>query len=198
VLEWYTRVKVKLEDYYNLYHNTVPRNCTILNIGCGYGYMDYMLYLCANDRKITGVDYDAEKVEVANNCWLRNEHVNFVHADITTYDFGNHDVFIINDTLHYIPYQAQEALLVKCFSKLNDGGMILIKDANTKNEKKQRFTWLTEFFSTNFGFNKTAHATLFFPDEEFIAGIARKHGMVITKLEESKVTSNTMYLIKKG
>ena len=198
VLEWYTRVKVKLEDYYNLYHNTVPRNCTILNIGCGYGYMDYMLYLCANDRKITGVDYDAEKVEVANNCWLRNEHVNFVHADITTYDFGNHDVFIINDTLHYIPYQAQEALLEKCFSKLNDGGMILIKDANTKNEKKQRFTWLTEFFSTNFGFNKTAHATLFFPDEEFITGIARKHGMVITKLEESKVTSNTMYLIKKG
>ena len=197
VLEWYTRIKVKLEDNYNLYHNIIPRNASILNLGCGYGYMEYMLYLCANDRKLTGVDYDEEKIEVANNAWLKNENVNFEAADVTKYEFGNYDVFVLNDLLHYIPYAEQEKLLEKCFAKLNDGGMILVKDANTKNEKKQRATWLTEFFSTNFGFNKTAHSDLFFPDEKFITEIATRNGMSIEVLDESKVTSNTIYLIKK-
>ena len=61
VLEWYMRVKLKLEKYYLPFHLLLPKRGTILDLGCGYGFMCYMLQFLSAERTITGVDYDEEK-----------------------------------------------------------------------------------------------------------------------------------------
>jgi SAM-dependent methyltransferase len=83
VLEWYTWKKIQLENYYKTYHDVLPRQGTITDLGCGYGYMAYMLNFICPDRIITGVDYDEPKIDVANNNYSKNQNVNFFASSIT-------------------------------------------------------------------------------------------------------------------
>ncbi|HZB15347.1 MAG TPA: 1-acyl-sn-glycerol-3-phosphate acyltransferase, partial [Chryseolinea sp.] len=43
VLEWYLRIKLRLEKYYAPFHQLLPMNGHILDLGCGYGFLCYML-----------------------------------------------------------------------------------------------------------------------------------------------------------
>src|SRR5690606_15650741 len=65
VLEWYCKVKFMLEKNYSLYNSLLPRNGQIVDIGCGYGFMAMSLGLVSSQRKVLGVDYDTEKIAVA-------------------------------------------------------------------------------------------------------------------------------------
>ena len=47
VLEWYMKVKLRLEKNYRLFHNLLPEQGSILDAGCGYGFMSYMLHFAA-------------------------------------------------------------------------------------------------------------------------------------------------------
>jgi 1-acyl-sn-glycerol-3-phosphate acyltransferase len=62
VLEWYMRIKTRLEKNYKLFHDLLPKNGHILDAGCGYGFMSYMLHFAGPDRTITGIDYDEDKL----------------------------------------------------------------------------------------------------------------------------------------
>ena len=38
VLEWYMRVKVHMEHSYKVFNDLIPRDASIMDIGCGYGF----------------------------------------------------------------------------------------------------------------------------------------------------------------
>ena len=46
VLEWYLRVKIRLEKDYKTFHDLLPRQGRILDIGCGYGFMSLYASIC--------------------------------------------------------------------------------------------------------------------------------------------------------
>ena len=101
ILEWYTRIKLKLENNYNIFNDLIPESCTITDLGCGYGYLPLMLNLVSKNRLITGVDYDSDKISVAKHCAIKSDNVKFIKGDITKVDLDYSDVFIMNDVLHY-------------------------------------------------------------------------------------------------
>ena len=78
---------------------------------------------------------------------------------------------------------------------LNDGGMILLRDADKDLEKRHLGTRYTEFFSTNFGFNKAAHK-LEFVSSTFIANVVQENNMKLERIDNTKLTSNITYIIK--
>ncbi len=200
VLEWYLRIKMRIEKYYQPYNELVPREGEILDLGCGYGFMSYMLSFTAPLRKITGVDHDAEKIRVAANCISKNENLDFICEDITHYSFGNKDAILLSDVLHYLPQTSQEELLSRCIEKLNPGGMILVRDADSKEEKRHKRTRLTEVFSTRVvGFNKTTDASkeLYFTSLENIRRIIDRQGLKMDVIREAKHTSNFLMIIRK-
>ena len=129
VLELYARVKLRFEQYYKVYNELIPKEGTILDLGCGYGFLSHMLSLNSPSRRIIGVDHDEEKVRVARNGFLKSKNLDYICEDITSYSFGNQDAIILNDTLKYIPQEQQTELLIRCIERLNPGGMILIKDS---------------------------------------------------------------------
>jgi 16S rRNA G1207 methylase RsmC len=51
----------------------------MLDIGCGYGFMPYMLHFAAPQREFTGVDYDEDKIEVANNNFNKDVHTSILN-----------------------------------------------------------------------------------------------------------------------
>jgi 1-acyl-sn-glycerol-3-phosphate acyltransferase len=197
VLEWYMRIKTKMENNYELFHQLLPAKGKIMDIGCGYGFMSYMLHFLSPERQITGVDYDEEKIATAQHCYLRNESVQFEAADITQYQLEHQDAFVLLDVLHYLPSAAQERLLQQCIRKLNPGGVIIVRDGDADLGKRHEGTKLTELFSTRLlGFNKTGNGPLSFFSSSTLRSIAERNGATVEQIDNTKYTSNVIFIIK--
>jgi 1-acyl-sn-glycerol-3-phosphate acyltransferase len=196
ILEWYTRVKLSLENNYEWFHNRIPRDATIVDIGCGYGMMAYMLNFTSDQRNILGIDYDNDKIELASNCISKNDRIRFVAADAVTYNYTPADVFLLSDVLHYLPEEKQEQLLSRCIECLNPGGQIIIRDADKDLQKRHVGTRSTEFFSTRSGFNKAIHKKLYFFSGKKITEIAGRNNMELEIIDKTKLTSNLVYVLK--
>jgi uncharacterized protein len=197
VLEWYVRVKLRLEGNYKVINDYIPRTASVVDIGCGYGYLSYMLGFVSPLRSITGIDYDTDKIALANHCISKNDKVHFVAADAVEYPYQPADVFILSDVLHYIPYESQEKLLETCISLLNPGGKIIIRDADRDLKKRHKRTKYTEFYSTRFGFNKSRNKELYFFPADSIYMIGRRNNMHVQSVDNSWLTSNVLFVLQK-
>ena len=198
-LEWYMRIKTKLENNYTIFHELVPQQGKILDIGCGYGFMSYMLYFSSTKREITGIDYDEEKIETANHCFSKTTSVNFVHSDILNFNFEKYDAIILADVLHYLQPAEQDQVLEKCITQLNPGGIVIIRDGDKDDVYRHKKTMLTEFFSTKlFGFNMTGVKGLSFFSGRSVREKAAKHHMDCREIRDSKITSNTIFVLEKS
>ncbi|MDR2622243.1 MAG: 1-acyl-sn-glycerol-3-phosphate acyltransferase [Dysgonamonadaceae bacterium] len=195
VLEWYAHIKTKMESDYLPFEAWIPEEAVITDLGCGYGFLDYMLVFRSEKRRITGIDYDEEKIAVANHNFSKNEQLRFIRADVSTVTFDNSDIFILNDILHYLPEEKQEAVLSQCVGKLNANGKIIIRDGAREKEKKHLLTRLSETFSTRIlGFNKKEYELRFFSTEE-ITRFAEQNKLALQMFENDKYSSNTIYVI---
>ena len=197
VVEWYIRIKVKMERNYRLFNRLIPAQGQITDIGCGFGPLCYMLSMLSEDRDILGIDYDEDKIALAQHGWLRNEHLQFRHGNALEYPLPESDVFILNDMLHYMSYEHQRTLLLKCADRLRLQGMIIIRDGNSANTSKHRLTRFTELLSTRiFNFNRTT-GELHFTTETQLREIAVTCGMNVEIIPNDKYTSNTIYIFRK-
>ncbi len=198
VLEWYMRVKLKLENNYEIYNQLMPRDGNILDLGCGYGFISYMLMFTSEARQITGVDYDTEKIEVAENCFSKNERIHFSCSDVSDYEITPHNGFLLSDVLHYLTPEKQSDLLIKCFLNLKPGGTILIREANSSLSDRHKKSLATEFLSTRIGFNKTQtlEKQLYFTSAEQIASLASEYNLTIEVIDHKKITSNNLFVLR--
>lgn len=198
VEEWYIRIKVRMEKNYTLFDKLIPKKGQITDIGCGFGPLCYMLSMVSEKRKILGIDYDEDKIAVAQHGWLCNDRLRFEHGDALKSPLPESDVFILNDMLHYMSYEHQHELLVKCAGLLRAGGMIIVRDGDASNTQKHWLTRFTELLSTRIiSFNKTKEE-LCFTSATQISGIAKECGMEIETIQNDKYTSNTIYVFRKA
>ncbi len=197
VLEWYTRIKTRMEGYYDLFNQIIPQQARITDIGCGYGYMAYMLSFLSDKRIITGIDYDEDKIAVANNCADKNERLRFVQADIAHHPLEESDVFVLADVLHYLLPEEQWDLLNRCEKQLAPGGMIIVRDGDSDLKRRHKGTWLTEFFSTNIGFNKTRNPLHYISGAE-LEKWAREKDFSVERIDQTKRTSNVVFVLRSG
>ncbi|WP_417602791.1 MMPL family transporter [Owenweeksia hongkongensis] len=197
ILEWYVRIKLMLEKNFRIFDENVPKQGTIVDLGCGYGYLSYMLHFTGKNRQIVGLDYDDDKIAVAENCYAMNEKMSFAVANLKTYKPKPADCYIIKDVLHYLPIPRQRELLEECCEALNVGGRILVRDGFAENTKHKQ-TELTEFFSTRLmGFNKTENE-LSFIDKSAMLEIAQKYEMSCEAIEQNTNTSNQTLILTKA
>lgn len=196
-LEWYLRIKAALEKNYKLFAQLVPAKAVVTDLGCGYGFLSYMLAFQSDEREITGIDYDAGKIATAQNNFSRTGRLQFVAADISAYAFPPSDVFILNDVLHYLPEEKQYGVLRQCVQRLNAGGKIIIRDGDRDNRRKHALTRLSEFFSIRLlKFNKADH-TLHFMTASDMEAFAQRNNLSLAIVENSKYNSNKIYVFSR-
>lgn len=220
VLEWYCRVKIALEDYYEPFHKLLPLSGKFYDLGCGYGFMTYMLHWASEERIFTGVDYDEEKIVTAQNNYLREKErkldyrrlkdakgqagtkeyiskINFEQADVTTYALEECNGIVISDVLHYLLPEQQADLLERCYAALLPGGMLVLRDGVEELKERHEGTKRTEVLSTKvFNFNKTRNE-LHFISRAFIESWAAKKGMSIEIIDLTRKTSNLIFVLRK-
>jgi len=197
VTEWYVKVKLRMENYFSFYHEIIPREAKIVDIGCGLGYISYLLKYTSPKREILGLDYDAEKIATAKNIIKDNKGIDFKVADITKDEFPDADVYLITDVLHYFPEELQIKVLEKCMSKLSDNGMIIIRDADADLEERTKVTRQTEINSTKiFKFNKIEYE-LSFTSSKTISRLAEANGFNFKRVDNAKRTANINYILSR-
>jgi 2-polyprenyl-3-methyl-5-hydroxy-6-metoxy-1,4-benzoquinol methylase len=203
VLEWYVRIKLMLERNFEEIIRHVPQQGTVYDLGCGYGYLSTLLAMQGRKRNVIGIDYDEEKVQVAQTGYYDGGNLSFATGDLMQYAPQPADCFIIKDVLHYMPVVAQDQLLSACAMKLNTGGTIIVRDGMAEEgyEKKDEeqgshaVTKLTEFFSiTVFGFNKAEHGVNF-PTEQRMKDFATRHGLMAERVG-NKASSNVVWVFR--
>ncbi len=197
MLEWYVRVKLKMEKNYDWLDEIVPKNGKIVDIGCGYGYTDFMLKYMAPDRKIIGIDYDGSKIELASNIAQRIEGLTFKTKDIVKGSLSKADVYILIDILHYMPKEKQLLVINKCVDRLSDQGIIIIRDADADQQKQLERNKKTERRSIKiFGFNDLKYKMEFIPGS-LIKETAKKRGLACKVVPGSDKNTNALYILKK-
>ncbi len=199
LLEWYFKIKWDLEaDNFNEYNTLIGYRLNILDIGCGYGYFSYFLHYKNPNRKILGLDYDEEKIDIAKNGYNKTENLKFKVADIVNYSFeSNTDAIFFNDVLHYLPQKEQVLVIEKAIQNLNHNGIIIIRDGVTDFENRHKITLKTEKYSTEIlKFNKKIREFHFF-SISFIQKIAEKHHLKFQMKEQSHKTSNVVFILTK-
>jgi predicted exporter/SAM-dependent methyltransferase len=198
VLEWYYRIKVALEKSYQEFDDLLPRNGRIYDLGCGYGFLDYFLYAKSSDRTIIGVDYDGDKITVANQSYLKQEKLTFIESDVMKVDVQEADAVVILDVLHYLSADNQQKIIRSSFEGLKNGGILIIRDGDSSQTEKHKGTKLTEFFSTKvLMFNKKTEAELCFLSSETITSTLKDFNVEVKIVDRTKYTSNIVYYVRK-
>ncbi|MCC6599870.1 MAG: 1-acyl-sn-glycerol-3-phosphate acyltransferase [Crocinitomicaceae bacterium] len=197
VLEWYLRIKMRLEGYYEFFHQHIPSNAAILDLGCGYGFLSYILALRAPERKITAIDHDEEKIGTATHSFLKSDNVTFLCRDVLTVEYKSYDVIIIADVLHYLLPEQQDELLIRCFGMLNTGGRMIVRDGDAEQAKKRHSTRFIEFMSIRLlGFNKTINS-ISLVNKGHLLSLAEKHRMKILLHNSSAFISSDVFIFTK-
>lgn len=198
VLEWYMKVKLKLENNYAIYNEIIPKQNKILDIGCGYGFLSYMLSFTSAEREILGLDYDEEKINVAQHGFLKSDKLNFKYQNVLEHQFEKYDTVILSDVLHYLQPDEQDRVLTSCINSIPDNGMVIVRDGDADMEEKHKGTKLTELFSTQLiGFNITSEKGLSFLSFKKMQEFADAHRLKLTRIDETKYTSNVFFILRK-
>lgn len=130
-LEWAVRRRCRADGFYDEWDRALPRKATITEMGCGYGQMAYMLGLLSADRTITGIDGDADKIDVARHSFLsRQSNVRFECADMREATIPTSDAVVFNDSLRGVDAEARQAILRRASESLTAGGRIIVREGN--------------------------------------------------------------------
>lgn len=199
MLEWYMRVKCRIDGYYDLWDRLIPRDATITDVGCGYGQMAFMLGLLAPERKILGIDYDSDKIAIANHSFLaKRDNVRFECANMCSAELPLSDAILFNDSLHYVDAESQRAILTRAAKSLTPRGMIIVRDGDASQGDRHNKIENTEVWSIKImKFNKTS-MQLCFVTAEWMRRFAKQNNMDIQIRACDNDSSETLYILTKN
>jgi trans-aconitate methyltransferase len=118
----------------------IPQDARIVDLGCGQGLLAALL--AAEGRhgewRYHGIDFSPRSVERARAAG--GSRARFAAADIRTAEFGEADVAMLIDVLHYIEPGDQLDLLRRVRAALAAGGTLLVRVADTGGGLRFRIT----------------------------------------------------------
>jgi 2-polyprenyl-3-methyl-5-hydroxy-6-metoxy-1,4-benzoquinol methylase len=112
---------VKIEEF-------VPKEGTILDLGCGNGVFANILFLGSNQRVVKGIDISARRIENAKRVASQNQNLEFSEGDVSRYSLNSCEAVTVIDLLHHMEFHKQEFLLRKLHDGISEQTMVLIKD----------------------------------------------------------------------
>ena len=121
----YQSAPLALQKFYELLKKNKKTIKTVFDVGCGDGRT--LVELAKLGFQVTGIDlFGKETAERrAKNAGVK---INFIQADITTYEFGSarYDAIISSEVFHLIPRQNVLRLIDQIVEATNSGGFVYL------------------------------------------------------------------------
>lgn len=185
--------KMKLDPLFAAVDAVVPREASIVDLGCGYGLVAHWLTLSSPGRTVRGVDADGEKIRVARATASVNERVNFEAGDILEWELPACDCVLLCDVLHYLPRELKARVLRKAYAALRPGGCLVVRDAMREATRQHCLVERAEKWAVWAGVNQ-ARRGLHFENEATHLALLREAGFVPSRIEDGGLGSNTLIM----
>lgn len=166
----------------------VPKKGVIVDLGCGEGVMACLLAISSPKRKVIGIDINSDKIELAKSLNRSLPNVSFKKQSALE-ELPRTSAFILSDFLHHLPKKDHSLLFKSMKSKLENNGVILIKEIDTEDKIRAKVSRLFDL--------------LFYPNDKinFLSSIDLKKNLIdlgfnvkIIKLKKWFPGSTTLFV----
>ena len=110
----------------------VPAECSVLDVGCGYGLFVNLLAAGSPRRRIVGVEPNDDRLVVARRASSRFPNVRYITGMLGDVTDGPFDVVTILDVLYLLPDDLKLEVLKTGRRLVTDGGVFLLKTNDTR------------------------------------------------------------------
>jgi 1-acyl-sn-glycerol-3-phosphate acyltransferase len=172
-IEQFVHWKMKQDPVFASLNEVVPRRGYILDLGCGYGLATHWLAYATEGRVLYGVDYDEDKIRVAQRTAPGHPRVTFELRDILDWDYPPCDAILLLDVLHYWTPEKQQRILDKARRALRPGGRLVLRDGARSDSDAHARVHRWETFATRLGHNKTVEGLHFRSLEELETALSQ-------------------------
>jgi len=122
----------------------LPESGAVLDIGCGFGLFSLYYAATAPARFVRGVDLNPRRIAMARRAAARLaiDNVAYEEGDARTFK-GDGEVAAayMLDIVHHIAPDTVPPLLRRLHAGLTSGGVLIVKDVDTRPAPKRWFTW---------------------------------------------------------
>ena len=145
IVRAYSRVRFLIlrQSFLDAIGQYFPERGEILDLGCGFGLFSLYYAIMGPERRITGVDLDARRIEMAKRCAaaLGVTNASYHAEDVLRWrDERTFDAIYMLDLVHHLPQAAVAQTLERLTARLAPGGTLIIKDVADKPTYKMLFT----------------------------------------------------------
>jgi 2-polyprenyl-3-methyl-5-hydroxy-6-metoxy-1,4-benzoquinol methylase len=145
IVRAYSRVRFMIlrQSFLDAIGQYFPERGEILDLGCGFGLFSLYYALMGPERRITGVDLDARRIDMARRCAAALGVTNATyHAEnvLTWRDERTFDAIYMLDLVHHLPAASVAGTLEWLTARLAPGGTLIIKDVADRPTYKMLFT----------------------------------------------------------
>jgi 2-polyprenyl-3-methyl-5-hydroxy-6-metoxy-1,4-benzoquinol methylase len=126
--------------------DVLPATGRVLEVGCGHGLFSTYVTRRLPAVQVHGVDIDADKIAVARRSAAGDRPV-FAVAESGELPAGPWDAVVLVDVLYLLEEARQRALLDSAAAVLAPGGVLVVKDMDTRPGWKARLNALQETVS---------------------------------------------------
>lgn len=187
--------KMKTDPLFRAVENAAPARGEILDLGCGFGLVAHWLTLGGSERRVLGLDFDADKIRVAQATARANPQTSFAQGDLLTGpEYPACDCVLLCDVLHYFPRELKTGVLRKAFAALRPAGCLILRDACAEATSGHRIVAWAERWAVRLGQNRTRHG-LHFEDERTHVALLREAGFAKVEVRGGSGLGSNLLLI---
>jgi 1-acyl-sn-glycerol-3-phosphate acyltransferase len=193
-VEQFVHWKMKTDPVFASLDRVVPREGFVLDLGCGYGMATHWLAYTTDQRTFQGVDYDEDKIRVAQCTAPQHDRIKFEVQDILDWVYPACDTVLLLDVLHYWRPDKQQLILNKVRAALRPGGRLVLREAARAEDSGHRRVEWWEKLATRFGHNKTKEG-LHFQTLAELEAMLRGAGFVTWKINRDAGRDSNVLLV---
>jgi len=118
---------------------TLPKSGKIIDLGCGEGIIAN--YLAREQKRLViGVDLNKSRLPKSSK-----QNLQFIYGDIIEFQLKNASGVILSDVLHHLVFPDQKTLLTRIASCFKKGGILIIKEIDTKELVRSKLSRFWDF-----------------------------------------------------
>ena len=156
----------------------IPNKGELLDIGTGYGTFCFILSKERPRMKITGIEKDNKRVNIAKSRVTDGSNLNFICSDIMNFSINKrYEVITCLDLIHHIPMKDHLAVLKKINKLLKDNGLLIVKDMGDKPFTKYLWNYVHDCIMTR-------STKMYYVPKEEMTKLLEKNGFVIEYVKD--------------